>query len=500
MIERQRKGEFPLKDLLEGVSVVDRKGRSSDKFRDVCRDSRKVEEGDIYFAIKGVHTDGHDFIAAAIERGARAVVVDRPLDEVALQGGVHYVQVSDAALAYGIACSNYFSRPSHHLRLVGVTGTNGKTSIVRLLHQLCERMNYPAGVISTIGCKIRDAEVASESGLTTPDAYEVNRLLHMMVEAGCHYAFMEVSSHAVVQKRIAGLEFAGGIFSNLTRDHLDYHGTTMAYRDAKKAFFDGLPTGSFMLFNANDRNGDFMCQNTPARIRSFSRYGIADYPVYLVSETTEGMELRFGGQEVWVRLHGEFNVDNIAAVFGCAMELGFPRSIVVRSISGLEPIEGRFEMVYGPDKRIGVVDFAHTPSAIHELLRSVRALAGEARIITVVGAGGDRDHGKRPDMGRLAARNSDWLIITSDNPRSEDPNEILNQIYEGVDAEHRGSTLLEVDRAKAIRSACMISRPGDIIVVAGKGHEKYQILHDRVIDFDDRKVLEASFAELGPTA
>lgn len=483
--------------LTEGVEFIARWGRAPVHVEGLTSDSRAVEVGWVFVARRGVHVDGHDYIEEAVTRGARVVVCSCAPDELENKNRrVHYVQVAESEEVYGVLCARFFGNPSHYLRLVGVTGTNGKTSVVRFLHQLMLIMGYKAGVLSTINCQINE-EVVPSSGMTTPDALEINYMLRKMVDAGCSYAFMEVSSHASQQQRVAGLQFAGGVFTNLGRDHLDYHGSLTAYRDAKKAFFDKLPAGSFMLFNADDKHGEYMAQNTEAKVRSFSSSRASDYQVQCLCEELEGMQLKVHGQGVWVCLHGMFNVENVAAVYGVAMELGFVQSSVLRGLSLLTPVEGRFQVIMGPGRRVGVVDFAHTPSALESVLRTARKLAStKHRVITVFGAGGDRDRGKRKEMGHVVAQGSHWLMITSDNPRSESPQAIIEAIYEGVPSAVRGRTLREVDRRKAIQGACMLSRPRDIILVAGKGHEKSQELVDGTVHFDDVEELKRAFALL----
>lgn len=492
------KGEVYLEDLLRGISPIKKWGMTPVKVNGITSDSRAVRQGFLFIALEGVHQDGHKYIDSAVARGARVVMVNSgKLEGLEKSGGVHYMEVEDTREVYGTLCSHFFDDPSEEIRLVGVTGTNGKTSVVRFLHQLALHMGYQAGVISTISCMVNNRKVNVEGHMTTPDAIVINGLLRDMVTSGCQYAFMEVSSHSMVQRRVEGLHFAGGVFTNLTRDHLDYHGSVKAYRDAKKQFFDMLPEGSFMLYNAEDRNGEFMAQNTKAVVKTFATQQMADYRVKFLQEIPEGMEVQVDGSAVWVPLHGGFNVENLAAVYGVAVELGFDRFRIPRALSSLLPVEGRFEVHRGPEGRLGIVDFAHTPSALASLLKSVHEMRPEGgRVITVFGAGGDRDRGKRPEMGKEVSTLSDWVVLTSDNPRGEHPMQIIREIYAGILKSKRGNTLLEADRHEAIHGACMLSRPGDIVVVAGKGHEKTQILAHQEIPFDDAKELELAFEAL----
>ncbi len=453
----------------------------------LAQDSRAVRPGFVFFAIQGTAVDGHDYIEKAVESGATAVVCERMPERKHLE--VTYVQASDSSLLMGYMASAFYGHPSRSLQLVGITGTNGKTTTVTLLYRLFRQSGYKAGLLSTIENRIEDQVVPSTH--TTGDALEINALLRRMVDAGCDYAFMEVSSHAVVQNRIAGLEFKVGIFSNITRDHLDYHKTFDAYIKAKKLFFDRLPSTAFALVNADDRNGEVMLQNTKARRRTYSLRSPADFNVKILEESLSGLQLEMDGTEAYMRLVGRFNAYNLAAIYATAMLLGMEKNEVLRAMSCLVEAPGRFETLKSvPGGKLGIVDYAHTPDALQNVLSTIDGLRNEVRqVICVVGCGGNRDAGKRPLMARIACQMSDRLIITTDNPRFEEPQEIINQMMAGLSPVQQSKTLCIANREDAIKTACALAGAGDVILVAGKGHEDYQEIKGVKHHFDDREML-----------
>lgn len=464
----------------------------------VSLDSRQVKPGHIFFAVKGTQTDGHNYIPKALELGAAVVIGTEPADKYAAQmGEAVYVQVGDSQAAVGAIATVFYGNPSQKLRLVGVTGTNGKTTIATVLYQLVRGLGHKAGLCSTVCNYVDDRAVPADQ--TTPDPITLNRLLAEMVEAGCEYAFMECSSHAIHQRRIGGLTFAGGVFTNLTRDHLDYHGTFEAYRDAKKLFFDELPREAFAITNADDRNGQIMVQNCKAHIQTYSTRSAADLKGRILEESIEGMLLEMDGTEVSVRFVGRFNVSNLLGVYGAARGLGFAKDDVLRVLSTLHPVNGRFEAIRSPKGFSAIVDYAHTPDALENVLTAIDdVLSGHTgqrrgRIITVCGAGGNRDKGKRPLMAREAANRSDRVIITSDNPRFEEPQDIINDMLAGLDSEQMTKVLSICDRREAIRAAAMMAQPGDVILVAGKGHEPYQDVKGVKHHFDDHEEIRSAF-------
>ena len=459
----------------------------------VTADSRQVRPGALFVAVRGVAVDGHRFIDRAIEGGASVIVAEEL--PAALPAGVCGIEVADSRDALGRLASRYFGDPSEELTLVGVTGTNGKTTIATLLYEMARMRGLRAGLISTVANIIDGDAVPAEH--TTPDPVLLNSLLRRMADRGCTFASMEVSSHAADQHRIAGLSFAGGIFTNLTRDHLDYHKTFEAYLKAKKSFFDMLPREAFALTNADDRNGAVMLQNTGAeRKRTYSVRDIADYRVRVVEDRLDGMLLDFDGTAVETPFVGRFNASNLAAVYGAARLLGVPAEELPVLMSGLAPVAGRFQPFRSADGVTGIVDYAHTPDALINVLDTICEVARDSRVITVCGAGGNRDHGKRPLMARAAAERSDLVILTSDNPRNEDPQAILDDMLAGLDASQRERTLCIVDRREAIRRAVTEANPGDVILLAGKGHETTQITGDTEAHFDDREEIARAFAEL----
>ena len=440
--------------------------------------------------MKGTQVDGHLFIGKAIELGAISVLCE-DLPEV-LQEGITYVQVESTEDAVGKVATLFYGDPSHKLKLVGVTGTNGKTTIATLLYNMFRKFGHKVGLLSTVCNYIDDVEVPADH--TTPDPIELNELLAKMVEAGCEYAFMECSSHAIHQKRIGGLKFAGGLFTNLTRDHLDYHKTFENYRNAKKAFFDGLPKDAFAITNADDKNGMIMVQNTKATVKTYSIRTLADFRARILECHFEGMYLEIDGREVGVQFIGKFNVSNLLAVYGAAIMLGKKPEDVLLVLSTLHSVNGRLEPIHSPEGFTAIVDYAHTPDALANVLNAIHeVLDGKGHVITVCGAGGNRDKGKRPLMAQEAVRQSDKVIITSDNPRFEEPQDIINDMLAGLNEQQMRKVISIVDRKEAIRTACMMAQKGDVVLVAGKGHETYQEIKGVKHHFDDKEVLHEIF-------
>lgn len=474
--------------LLENTAVGSLHGDPQTAIRALSYDSRTVAAGCCFFAVPGTRVDGHDFIAAATEAGAAAVVCERLPER--LSEAVTYVVVEDAAGAMADMAAAFYDYPSRELKLVGVTGTNGKTTVATLLYDLVRALGYRAGLISTVVYRIGEREEAATH--TTPDALRLNAMLREMADAGCEFCFMECSSHAIVQERTRGLRFAGGLFTNITHDHLDYHGTFAEYIRAKKRFFDTLPREAFALVNVDDRNGRVMVQNTAARVATCSLRELADFRCKILEPHLEGMLLRMDGQEVWVSLPGRFNAANLLTVYGAARLLGLDRDEVLRALSTLHSVSGRFEIVRAADGTTAVVDYAHTPDALENVLRTIEELrTPERQLLVVCGCGGDRDRTKRPEMAAIALRYASTAIFTSDNPRHESPEAILDEMTAGLDPTAR--YLRITDRAEAIRTAVMLSRPGDILLIAGKGHETYQIVGDVRHPFDDREEVRKAF-------
>lgn len=485
-----------LVELLKYVEPLEVSGSLDTPITGVNIDSRLVKPGDLFVAIKGTQTDGHAYVSKAVELGASALLVSLPLDEVraALPAGsdVALVRVADTEDAIGKVATTFYGDPSRRLILVGVTGTNGKTTTATVLYQLFRAMGHSVGLLSTVCNYIN--ETAIEATHTTPDPVTLNRLLGQMADAGCEYVFMECSSHSIHQKRIGGLQFAGGIFTNLTRDHLDYHKTVENYRDAKKAFFDGLGKDAFAITNLDDRNGMVMVQNCPARLSTYSTRAMADLRGRIIEESIEGMLLDINGTEVSVRFVGRFNVSNLLGVYGAAIALGKSHDEVLRLLSTLQPVNGRFEAIVSPEGQYAIVDYAHTPDALENVLTAINEIVrGRHQVITVCGAGGNRDKGKRPAMAREAARQSDRVIITSDNPRHEEPQDIINDMLAGLTPDDMKKTIAIVDRREAIRCAAMMAQPGDVILVAGKGHEPYQDVKGVKHHFDDHEEIAKAF-------
>ncbi len=480
-----------LNELLKNVKPICIIGSDDIDITGVNIDSRKIETGHLFVAIKGTQTDGHKFIPKALELGASAVLCeDIPEEKVA---GVTYVQVESTESAVGPVATVFFGEPSKKLKLVGVTGTNGKTTIATLLYNMFRKFGHKCGLLSTV-CNYIEGE-AIPADHTTPDPIELNHLLSKMVEAGCEYTFMECSSHAIAQKRIGGLDFAGGIFTNLTRDHLDYHKTFENYRDAKKAFFDGLSKDAFAITNADDKNGSVMVQNCKAKIKTYSTRSMADFRARIIECHFEGMYLEIDGREVGVQFIGKFNVSNLLAVYGAAVMLGKKPEDILLILSTLKSVAGRLEPIRSKEGVTAIVDYAHTPDALENVLNAIHeVLDGKGgQVITVCGAGGNRDKGKRPLMAQEAAKQSDRVIITSDNPRFEEPQDIINDMLEGLNAQQKKKTISIVDRKEAIRTATMMANKGDVILIAGKGHEDYQEIKGVKHHFDDREIVREIF-------
>lgn len=482
-----------LKELLKGVCIKEVRGNIEIGIRKAEFDSRKIGQDDLFIAQRGVNADGHRYMDKAVTAGAVAVVCEELPAECT--DGITYVITDDSSSALGIIAGNYYGHPSQKLKLVGVTGTNGKTTTATLLYELVRYAGYKAGLLSTVCNYIGEEKIPSTH--TTPDALSLNELMSRMVEAGCKYCFMEASSHSIHQKRIAGLDFDGAIFSNITHDHLDYHKTFKAYIEAKKSFFDHLPPGAFALTNADDKNGLVMLQNTQARKYTYSCRTSADFNAKVVEKHLDGTLLRLDGEEVWTRFTGDFNAYNILAVYATACLLGFPKQDVLTWISQLVPVSGRFETLMSASGIMVVVDYAHTPDAIENVLSTITGLKGKNNLaITVVGAGGDRDKTKRPEMAEAACRYSDRVILTSDNPRSEEPEAIIRDMLAGVKAEYQEKVQSVSDRKEAIRMAIAMASKGDIVLVAGKGHENYQEVKGVKHHFDDKEVVRAIFSSL----
>ena len=479
-----------LSEILAKANATEVRGNLERDITGVQIDSRQVQPGNLFVAVKGTQADGHAFIPKAIENGAAAVLQSDPLPQDAPEG-VTFVRVADTEEAVGRVATAFYGDPTSRLKLVGVTGTNGKTTIATLLYHLFRNLGHKCGLCSTVCNYIDGREVPTEH--TTPDPITLNRLLGEMAEAGCEYAFMECSSHAIHQKRIGGLKFAGGIFTNLTRDHLDYHKTFENYRDAKKAFFDHLGADAFAITNADDKNGGVMVQNTAAAVRTYSTRSAADYKGRILEESIEGMLLDIDGTEVSVHFVGRFNVSNLLGVYGAALMLGVEKNEVLRQLSLLHPVNGRFEAIRSPKGFSAIVDYAHTPDALVNVLTAINDIRRGGRIITVCGAGGNRDKGKRPIMAREAAERSDRVVITSDNPRFEEPEAIIADMMAGVPEELRPKVLCITDRREAIRAAAMMAEKGDIILVAGKGHEPYQDVKGVKHHFDDHEEIRKAF-------
>ncbi len=482
-----------LKDILYRVAVTDVIGNTNISISEVAFDSRKVTQKGLFVAQKGLLVDGHNYIDNAIDKGALAILCEQiPVER---QKHVTYVQVEDANTALAIVSSNFYDNPSSKLQLIGVTGTNGKTTIASLLYALFKKAGKKVGLLSTVKIMVDTVEYPATH--TTPDSLSINKFLNEMVAADVEYCFMEVSSHGIHQKRTEGLDFRGGVFTNLSHDHLDYHNTFAAYRDVKKAFFDGLSKTAFALTNVDDKNGSVMLQNTKARKRSYALKTYADYKAKVIEKRLSGTLINYNGIEVWTKLIGVFNIYNLLAIISVADLLGLEKLEVLRIVSELESVSGRFEYVVSDENITGIVDYAHTPDALKNVIQTINDIrTGNEKLITVVGCGGDRDTSKRPKMAHIASQLSNQAIFTSDNPRTENPQHILDQMEEGVAPENFRKTLTVLDRRQAIKTACKFSEPGDIVLIAGKGHETYQEINGVRNHFSDLEEIENCFKQL----
>ena len=476
-----------LKDILYKVAIEAVKGSTEIAVNKIEFDSRKIQENDVFVAIRGTVSNGHDFIEKAINLGAVVIVCDT-LPEVIITG-ITYIQVKDTNSALAFMASNYYDNPSSKLRLVGITGTNGKTTIASLLYQLFKKAGYKVGLLSTVKIMVNDVE--HKATHTTPDSLTINYFLNEMIEIGCEYCFMEVSSHGVHQKRTEGLQFEGGVFTNLSHDHLDYHPTFAEYRDVKKSFFDHLPKSAFALTNVDDKNGAVMLQNTNARKLTYALKSYANYKAQILENQLSGLLLKINENEVWVKLIGTFNAYNLLAIYGTAVELGLESLEVLRLLSELESVSGRFQYIVSNDKITAIVDYAHTPDALENVIKTINDVRTKnEQLITVVGCGGDRDKTKRPIMANIATQMSDKVIITSDNPRTENPSTIIAEMEAGVEPQNFKKSLSIEDRKQAIKTACQLANANDIILIAGKGHETYQEIQGVRHDFDDMKIVK----------
>lgn len=477
-----------LEKLLSNIRIVNIHGEENVDVENITSDSRQVQKGSLFVAVEGISTDGHDYIGKAIEQDVQVVVYDKPMFEEYFSR-VTYVQVENSAEALAQIASTWFGNPSRELQLVGVTGTNGKTTVATLLHRMFRQLGYGAGLLSTVANYVNDDSYPTTH--TTLDPITLNSFLRKMADAGCEYAFMEVSSHAIHQKRVHGLKFAGGIFTNLTQDHLDYHKNMLEYRNVKKAFFDTLPETAFALTNADDKNGQVMLQNTKAKKYTYSVKGLADFKARIFEKHFDGTEIEINGRQLIAQFVGIFNVYNLLAVYGASVLLGQDEEEVLRILSVLKPVAGRFQTLRSPQGFTAIVDYAHTPDALTNVLNAIHeVLEQKGNIITVVGCGGNRDKTKRPIMAREAVELSNKVILTSDNPRFEEPQDILNDMIAGLNDEQRRSTLTIVDRREAIKTACALANPHDVILIAGKGHEDYQEIKGVKHHFDDKEEVE----------
>lgn len=476
-----------LKEIVYKVAIEAVKGSTEIAVNKIEFDSRKIEANDVFVAIRGTISNGHDFIEKAISLGATAIVCDT-LPEVTV-AGITYIQVKDTNSALAFMASNYYDNPSSKLRLVGITGTNGKTTIASLLYQLFKKAGYKVGLLSTV--KIMVDTIEHKATHTTPDSLTINHYLNEMIEIGCDYCFMEVSSHGVHQKRTEGLQFEGGVFTNLSHDHLDYHPTFAEYRDVKKSFFDHLPKSAFALTNVDDKNGAVMLQNTSARKLTYALKSYANYKAQILENQLSGLLLKINENEVWVKLIGTFNAYNLLAIYGTAVELGIESFEALRLLSELESVSGRFQFIVSDEKITAIVDYAHTPDALENVLKTINDIRTKnEQLITVVGCGGDRDKAKRPIMANIATTMSDKVIITSDNPRTENPSTIIAEMEAGVEPQNFKKSLSIEDRKQAIKTACQLANANDIILIAGKGHETYQEIQGVRHDFDDMKMVK----------
>ena len=479
-----------LKELLKHIKSNQVIGSVDKQIQNIEFDSRKIVKGSVFVAQRGVTVDGHDFIGKAVEKGASVVVCEElPAD---FSENITYVTVPDSAAVLGEISSALYGFPSKKMKVIGVTGTNGKTSIATLLYDMFLQLGHKVGLISTISYRINEKEETASH--TTPDALKIQELMDKMVQEGCAYCFMEVSSHAVHQKRIAGIDFAGGIFTNITHDHLDYHKTFAEYIKAKKGFFDRLSSNAFAVTNLDDKNGNIMLQNTSAKKVTYSTRAMADYRCRVLENHFDGMLLQLDGQEIWTRFVGNFNAANLLAVYSTAIQLGQNRDDVLRVISNLKPVQGRFETIRSNDSKLAIIDYAHTPDALKNVLGAIAGIrTGNEQVITVVGAGGDRDRTKRPEMAKEAIMGSDRVILTSDNPRTEDPAQIIKDMEAGVEVQFSNRVISIENRREAIKTASLLANPGDIILIAGKGHENYQDIKGIKYHFDDKEEIERCF-------
>ncbi len=482
-----------LNELLKNVDVIAVKGKTGQLVTSLCFDSRKVEKQSAFFAVRGLVADGHQFIGSAITKGASVIVCEElPAD---LSDTCSYIQVENTTKAMGWMAANFYDHPSEKIKLLGITGTNGKTTVATLAYKLFRLLGYKVGLISTVENKINDRIFPSSH--TTPDTLQLNELLLKMIEQGCEYCFMEVSSHAVVQERIAGLHYTGGVFTNLSHDHLDFHKTFDAYIKAKKQFFDQLPANAFALVNNDDKRSPVLLQNTQAYKKSYALQAMADFKAKLIENRFSGLLLRIDHDEVWFKLIGSFNAYNLLAVYATALLLEQDRLQVLTLLSGLNGAEGRFDYFVSENGVVGIIDYAHTPDAVKNVLQTINNIReGNEKVITVIGCGGDRDKAKRPVMAEVASKLSDKVILTSDNPRTEDPAEIIREMEAGISISNKRKTLSIQERKEAIRTACHLAQPGDIILLAGKGHEKYQEIQGVKYPFDDKEVLLEAFNTL----
>ncbi|WP_306353735.1 UDP-N-acetylmuramoyl-L-alanyl-D-glutamate--2,6-diaminopimelate ligase [Flavobacterium sp. '19STA2R22 D10 B1'] len=483
-----------LKDILYKVAIEAVKGTTDITINNIEFDSRKVESNDVFVAIRGTISDGHDYIEKAISLGAKAIICETFPEQIV--EGVTYVQVLDANSALAFIAANFYGNPSHNLKLVGITGTNGKTTVASLLYQLFKKAGYKVGLLSTV--KILVDETEYKATHTTPDSLTINKYLKAMNDEGVEYCFMEVSSHGIHQKRTEALLFAGGVFTNLSHDHLDYHPTFAEYREVKKSFFDNLPKTAFALSNIDDKNGTVMLQNTKAQKLTYALKTYADYKANILENQLSGLLLKINDQELWVRLIGVFNAYNLLAIYGVSVQLGLDKLEVLRLLSELESVSGRFQFIISKELKItAIVDYAHTPDALENVLKTINDIRTKnEQLITVVGCGGDRDKTKRPIMANIASTLSDKVILTSDNPRTEDPETIIREMEQGVEPQNYKKTVSITDRKQAIKTACQLAQGNDIILIAGKGHETYQEIHGVRHDFDDMKIVKEILDQL----
>ena len=482
-----------LKDILYKVAIEAVKGSTDVAINSIDFDSRKISLNDVFVAIRGTVSDGHDFIEKAVNQGAIAIICEDFPERII--NGVTYIQVKNTNEALAFLANNFYENPSSQLRLVGITGTNGKTTVASLLYQLFKKAGYKVGLLSTV--KILVDEYEYKATHTTPDSLTINHYLNEMVNEGCEFCFMEVSSHGIHQKRTEGLQFEGGVFTNLSHDHLDYHSSFAEYRDVKKAFFDGLSKNAFALTNVDDKNGSVMLQNTKARKLTYALKSYADYKAQILESQLTGLLLKVNDNEVWVKLIGNFNAYNMLAIYGVAIELGIEKIEALTLLSQLESVAGRFQFIISKSKITAIVDYAHTPDALENVLQTISEIRTKnEQLITVIGCGGDRDKTKRPIMAEVASRMSDKAILTSDNPRTEVPETIIEDMEKGVEPQNFKKTISIVDRKQAIKSACMMANENDIILIAGKGHENYQEINGVKHDFDDLKIVTELLTQL----